>query len=46
MSLSQLFGRIVHPHHRVKLTPEQEMQRIRQHREMLRKQGVWLGFGG
>lgn len=45
MPLSQFFGRIIHPHHRVKLTPEQEMQRIRQQREELRKAGIWIGCG-
>lgn len=44
MSLTQLFGRIIHPHHRVKLTPEQEQERIRQRREELKKSGVWMGF--
>ncbi|MDQ5982282.1 MAG: hypothetical protein QG549_279 [Patescibacteria group bacterium] len=45
MSLSQLFGRIIHPHHRVKLTPEQEQQQIWQRRNELRKSGVWIGCG-
>lgn len=44
MSLTQLFGRIIHPHHRVKLSPDQETQRIAKRREDLRKSGVWLGY--
>ena len=44
MPLSQLFGRIIHPHPRVKLTPDQEKEQRQKRLKDLQDSGVWLGF--